>query len=155
MPRIDNSWARANVNLPWPPPDSDNEQSRTIPFKVWDLDDVYRVAKACLETNSDNLIVSVTEDCGRNLQALEWEAKDVAEKLLLLPKADYQNSQWCKRSAQSGVVQKPAMQWLPCDSYVLKTLDQTKSGWTGIVEYYFKLCLSPTRKLILMVSVHT
>ena len=155
MSRIDNPWARVNAKLPWPPPESDDEKSREIPFKVWDLADVYKVAQACLESDDDNLIIYATDDCRDDIQALEWEPRDVAERLLLLPKARYQNSQWCKRGFQPGVTKKPEAIWLPCDAYVLKTVDRTKSGWSGLIEYYFKLSLSVRGTVVLMVSAHT
>lgn len=156
MSRIDNPWAQSNAKLPWLPPESNDEKSREIPFKVWDLADVFKVAQACLETDDDNLIVYATDDCRNNIQALEWEARDVAEKLLLLlPKGRYQNSQWCKRSYQPGVTQKPEAVWMPCDAYALKIVDSNASGWSGLIKYYFKLCLSVRGTVVLMVSAHT
>jgi len=47
------------------------------------------------------------------------------------------------------------MLWLPSDAYQIKIRERVAtSGWEGNVEYYFKLCLTPMKAVVMLVSVH-
>lgn len=155
MARIDNPWARARSDLPWTPPDSDVDGSRSIPFKVWDLTVVRQISDEFKATGNERLVQYVTADCGKNIAALEWEIQDVVNHLLLLSPTDYHRSEWCERKVHEGTRVRPDARWIPCDAYTLKTTyENPRTGWRGIVEYFFKFGLSPTGTLVFMVSVH-
>ena len=156
MARLNNPWACARPELPWQPPDSGFGETRVISFKVWDLADVKEVARAFADSQDQNLVQYVTDDCRKNIAALGWEIQDVLDHLLLLTPDHYRGSEWCERTMQPGTRRNPDARWLPCDAYVLKIPYQhPATGWRGPVEYYIKFSFWTNRKLVCLVSCHT
>lgn len=150
-----NPFARQIAGLPWRPPNDADEQSRHIAGNVWELADVQVIAKMQLQDETATLLSAVTADCTADLQKWELTAVDVAERLLQLRTRHYDKSLWCKKSKYPGVVVPNAQLWLPCDAYVIRISERVAStGWEGSVEYYFKICLTLSKKIVLLVSVH-
>jgi len=102
-----------------------------------------------------NLVIAVTRDCAANLQDLGLVSIDLAVRLLELQAPNYHKSLWCKKSRKEGVPLREEKLWLPCDAYRLRRRERNQeNSWEGDVEYYFKLCLMPTKKVVMLVSVH-
>lgn len=150
-----NPFVRELAHLPWLPPTQEDEQSRVIRNKVWALADIHAIATKQVADESATLLSAVTADCTADLQKWELTAADVAERLLQLEARHYDKSMWCKKSKWPGVIVPDALLWLPCDAYVIRIVERVHlTGWQGLVEYYFKVCLTPSKKIILLVSVH-
>lgn len=148
-----NPYMQARPGLPWPPSEGD-ANSRKIPNKLWKRADIHAIATVQLAQAERNLIVPITDDCTANIQDLELTTEDLAKRLLLLKEGNYDKSMWCKRSKAPGVKVPDEALWFPCDAYGLTIIERASTGWEGAVEYYFKLCLSPTNAVVLLVSVH-
>lgn len=148
-----NPYIQARPGLPWPP-SGDDENSRRIPNKLWELADIHTIATAQLAQTERNLIVPITDNCTANIQDLELTTEDLAKRLLLLKERNYDKSMWCQRSKAPGVKVPDEALWFPCDAYGLTIVERVSTGWEGPVEYYFKLCLSPANAVVLLVSVH-
>lgn len=150
-----NPFVRLWPDLPWPPPKEDDDRSRAIPRKVWELADVHGIARAQLEEETRNLLIPVTTDCAADIQKLEFSACDLATRVLHLTEHHYDRSLWCKCSKKDGVRARDEMLWLPCDAYELRLRERVATtGWEGDVEYYFKLCLTITKTVVMLVSLH-
>lgn len=150
-----NPFVRMWPDLPWPPPDEDNDESRAIPQKVWKLADIKAIAQAQIDRESDTLISAITDDCLEDLQKLEFTYCDIAERILQLEERHYDKSMWCMRSKGPGVKAPDEQLWFPCDAYVFTVRERVAAtGWEGIVEYYVKLCLTPSQKVIILISFH-
>lgn len=148
-----NPYVRARPNLPWPPP-GDDQTSRAILGKLWELAEIKAIAQSQLDHEHENLVFAVTEDCVKDIQKLEFTPVDLATHILQLDDRNYDKSLWCKKSVQPGVRIDEAALWCPCDSYVIPVRETYKSGFSGEVKYYIKLCLSPANKSVLLVSFH-
>ena len=150
-----NPFVRQRPDLPWPPPIECNERSLVIPKKVWKLADIRTIAQAQLDNETDTLLSAITDKCVEDLQKLEFNASDAAERVLLLEERHYDKSMWCMRSKRPGVKVPDEQLWFPCDAYVLKVRERVVvTGWEGVMEYYIKLCLTPSQKVIVLVSFH-
>jgi len=148
-----NPYVRFWRNLPWPPPDSENEASRVIAKPVWTLKEVKAIAeKQC--TEDGNQIISLNDKCTRDIQKLAFTAESLGGRILELEEANYRNSVWCMRSHLQGMTMRWEQLWFPCDAYALKRREQLDTGWEGVIEYYFKLCLDPGKNRIFLFSVH-
>ena len=148
-----NPYVRVRPELSWQPPGNE-PRSRVINGKVWDLASIHTIAKSQVKQADSSLIVPVTDKCSQDIQKLELTNVDLAMRLLRLGDQNYVKSMWCRRSVQPGVKISQEMLWLPCDAYVLTVEERISTGWVGSIEYYFKLCLSPSSKVILLVSLH-
>lgn len=148
-----NPYVRARSGLPWPP-SADDPRSQAIPTKVWQLAAIHVIAEAQLGQVDSSLIVPITDKCTTDIQKLELTTTDLAERLLRLGDANYDKSMWCLRSRQDGVKVAEEALWFPCDAYVLRLREMLSTNREVSVEYYFKLCLSPAHKVVLLVSVH-
>jgi len=144
---------RIRPDLPWVPP-GDDPQSRVLPKKVWELADVHAIARTQLAQATGNLILPITNDCTSDIQNLQLTATGLADRLLQLRDANYDKSMWCQRSKKEGVKVPDEALWFPCDAYGLHVVERVDTGWEGSVEYYFKLSLTQTKAVVLLVSVH-
>ena len=150
-----NPFVRQRPALPWPPPIESDESSRAIPERVWKLADIHGIATAQLANEGSDLLIPVTNDCTSDIQKLELSVGDLAERVLQLNEGHYDKSMWCKRSKRDGVKVRDELLWLPCDAYRIKIRERVATnGWEGDVAYYFKLCLTPAKAVVMLVSVH-
>jgi hypothetical protein len=149
-----NPYVRARPELPWRPPREDDERSREISTRLWDLRAIRAIAEAQLAQEHESLIIPVTVDCIKDLQKFTFDSQDIAAYILKLNDSHYDKSAWCKKSAQPGVTISEAALWCPCDSFVLALRESSPSGFLASVTYYIKLCLSPANKSVLLVSFH-
>ena len=102
-----------------------------------------------------NLLIPVTRKCATDIQDLEFSAVDLATRVLRLNERHYDKSMWCKRSKSEGVKVPEEMLWLPCDAYTISHRERMSvTGRECDVEYYFKLCLTPMKTVVMLVSVH-
>jgi len=148
-----NPYVRLWRNLPWPPPDSENEASRVIRNRVWTLNEVKAIAeKQC--QGGGNHVISLNEKCTNDIQKLAFTAEALGERILELEDVNYRNSMWCTRSHLQGMTMRWEQLWFPCDAYALRRRERLDTGWEGMVEYYFKFCLNPGKDRIFLFSVH-
>ena len=147
-----NPFVRGKSELPWGPPDLNDEASRLIPFQVWDLEQIKAVAENYLAVETG--LFAVTDKCGYDIQNLGWTLSDVATRVMLLRPEDYDKSIWCQKSTR-GIKCDPATLWLPCDAYSLKREEFIPSmGRTTSLELYLKMSLNSSGTGLLFVSVH-
>jgi len=148
-----NPYVRLWRDLPWPPPNVDEEKSRVIRAKVWVLDEIKAIARSQLGSGG-NRIRSITDRCTKDIQNLQFTSDDLANRVLKITDDCYRNSLWCMRGHLEGIRVPWEQLWLPCDAYAIKRHEQTDSGWSGEVEYYIKLCLNPGKTALMLVSLH-
>ncbi len=150
-----NPFVRQWPDLPWPPPTSERDDTRVIVKKVWTLADIQAIAQAQLDHEDRPLLAAINDDCVKDIQNLEFTVCDVAERVLQLEERHYDKSMWCMRSKRPGTKIPDEHLWLPCDAYQIRIKERKDStGWEGMAEYYFKLCLSPAKKILILVSIH-
>ncbi|OGA54128.1 MAG: hypothetical protein A3F74_24235 [Betaproteobacteria bacterium RIFCSPLOWO2_12_FULL_62_58] len=150
-----NPFVRQRPELPWPPPTEHDDRSRVIPEKIWELADIKAIAQAQVDQEAETLLSAITDDCIEDLQKLEFTARDVAERILQLQAHHYDKSMWCMRSKRPGVKVPDEQLWFPCDAYVLRVKERVPTtGWEGFLDYYVKLCLTPSKKVIVLISFH-
>jgi len=150
-----NPFVRQRNELPWPPPSSEpgQEESRVIPFQVWQLTDIQTIAQKYLD-GEDSLIHQATPRCLDDMQKEKLELGDVARLLLRLESDDYLNSRWCMAGSRPGVKMRPDALWLPCDAYCLLVETENESGTCVEKKYYIKVCRTATGTMLLIVSMH-
>jgi hypothetical protein len=148
-----NQYVRLWPWLPWQPPDAADEETQVIHRQVWKLDDFKAIAQIQIKQGGSR-IRPITDDCVKDIQKLALSPDDLAALILQLEDRDYVKSIWCARGQLEGIRLADAQIWLPCDAYVLKRRERMPSGWEGIVEYYVKLCMTPTQTVVLLVSLH-
>lgn len=148
-----NPYVRLRPDLPWPPPSSSEGQSasRIIKDRVWLLQDFIDVAQRCL-AGTEGLIHAVTKVCQEDMSANFLQYPDVAEIICLLTDDDYENSQWCQRSARQGVKCAPEAVWLPCDAYVISIASEDE--YEEPITYYIKMCRGTGANVLLLLSTH-
>lgn len=150
-----NEFVRLWPHLPWPPPTDHDDASWAISKQVWNLADIHSIAAAQVADESKNLVRTATRDCANNMQDLSLSPRDIAVRLLELDEHNYHKSLWCKQSHKEGVPLREEKLWLPCDAYRLRRRERTpENRWEGNVEYYFKLCLTPMKTVVMLVSIH-
>lgn len=147
-----NSYKGAWSDLPWPPSEN-NESSRAIRGPRWELKAVRAIA--ALHLKEGRRIVPITDECGKNMQALTFTSDDVARLVLQLKDSDYDKTMWCKATANPGVKIREEKLWHPCDAYKIVRRERIASNeWEGEVAYYIKLCLNPANTVLLLLSMH-
>lgn len=137
--------------LPWPP-SQDVESSRAIGGPLWQLGEIHAIAK--LQLQQGHGLVPITDSCLLDLQKLSFERDDVAQLILQLNHGHYDKSLWCLTSPRAGVQLRPEKLWYPCDAYTISRREQVLAGSTINVDYYLKFCMTSSRKLVLLLSVH-
>lgn len=137
--------------LPWPP-NAEDDSSRVIREQLWRLEEIHEIARAQLREGHH--LLPITQDCIKDLQKLCFDANDVARLIGQLQQRDYDKSLWCLAPPNAGVVITREKLWYPCDAYTTSRTERLQSGWEGTVDYYLKLCLHPSRSLILLLSAH-
>lgn len=149
-----NPYVRARPDLPWPPPQhgDDQEHTRFIEEKIWDLAAIKALAHQVVKGKSSAL-KAITRDCRTDMQRLQIDDVYAAKLLLLLNETDhYLNSRWCHTGA--NVPNRPELGWVPCDAYELPIEDEYESGETRELSYYIKICLSPSGETVVLISLH-
>ncbi len=150
-----NPYVNLRPQLPWPPPCSDEgaEDTREIPFKIWDLTDLKNVAQAVLDGKID-LMKGLTKACVADMQSEHITIEYAAELLLLLlTDDDYENSRWCNVGARPTKC-RPELLWMPCDAYVVSINQDDKHGIPRKKIYYIKLCLNSGGTMLFLISLH-
>lgn len=152
-----NGFVRVRPELPWPPPRTGTSTaevaSRTIPSKVWDLEEIKALAKQ-YSCGDDYAITVITNDCALDMQRHLLEKCDVADFIELLSDKCYLNSSWCMASQRPGVRVSDEARWYPCDSYCLEVIREMDDSTTIENKFYIKMCKSASGKMLLMVSMH-
>jgi hypothetical protein len=153
--RHPNPFVNARRELPWPPPDAQlgRDQTRIIPFKVWDLEELQTLASGHL-SGIPNVISAVTRDCFTDLQNEKLTLDDVADIILLLEPEHYHNSWWCMASRKAGITARPELQWFPCDAYKVTVELEDEHECVYDRTYYIKLCRTIGGTMLLIVSLH-
>lgn len=145
-----NSYKGEWSDLPWPPREN-NAKSREIQGRRWNLKEIRAIANAHLQEG--NRMIPITDDCILDMQKLELSKDDLARLVLQLKDGDYDKSMWCKASANAGVKVREERLWYPCDAYTISRRER-RDAWEGEVAYYIKLCLSPSKRVLLLLSTH-
>lgn len=104
---------------------------------------IFKLEQVLSRFQSTDDIIPSTRECKDNLTDLLWTTKDILETLKALKQCDYINSQWCKISSKS---------WVPCDAYSASV--KFGESENTFIKIYIKYTVSPTGKVILVVSCH-
>lgn len=149
-----NPYVHLRPQLPWPPPQSGDafEASRTIPFKIWDLQVLQTIANA-VKNGDETVMRAVTRGCINDMHAEQITPEYAADLLLQLSPSDYTNSRWCNIGDRQTKC-RPELLWLPCDAYVVRINQADEHGNLQTKKYYIKLCLNSAGKMLLLVSLH-
>ncbi|MCY0852603.1 hypothetical protein [Cupriavidus sp. D39] len=100
------------------------------------------------EDESDATIISFTEKCAKDAQKYELDDQQLAALVKdAVLKGTYKGAEWCEKN--------PNGPWAACDVYVLIRLEWNKYAYKDITqEYYVKLAINRSGKVILLVSMH-
>ncbi|MFE8031900.1 hypothetical protein [Thiohalocapsa marina] len=97
---------------------------------------------------ADGQITPWTRRCLRTVQALGFDAEDLARLLRdALRHGRYKDSEWCAQSSDEV--------WAACDAYVLCRREWNEKAFKELeCEYYIKFAIAKTGRILLLVSCH-
>lgn len=151
-----NPFLSVHPNLPHPPNNEDaNGDDRLIGTSpVWDLADIVRIISSdCKETATARMVTRRSSRDYENLLENNFSLPDVIKSI---PNDGiYKNSWWCKTGPETRRGKVINGVWIPCDAYSIRMpFENPVNGYSGISEYYLKMCKGLDGKVVLFVSLH-